>query len=93
MFGVTPVLIGCPQGGKMGICHSLEIGTKNEKFLENLKSGDSLASGCFRRFSEKKRLNARGFAREYLRSYMLYRPGKSLKRRGKSSNLHSKKKF
>jgi len=24
---------------------------------------------------------------------MLYRPGKSLKRRGKSSSLHSKKKF
>jgi len=26
---------------------------------------------------EKKRLNARGFAREFLRSGMLYRPGKS----------------
>jgi len=53
---------------------------------------DTLASGCFRGFSEKK-LNARGFAREFLRSGVLYRPGKSLKRRGKSSGLHSKKNF
>ena len=42
---------------------------------------------------EKKRLNARGFAREFLQSSMLYRPGESLKRRGKSYSLHSKKKF
>jgi len=42
---------------------------------------------------QKKRLNARGFAREFLRSGMLYRPGKSLKRHGKSSSLHSKKIF
>jgi len=53
----------------------------------------SLASARIRGFSEKKRLNARGFAREFLRSGMLYRPGKSLKRRGKSSSLHSKKIF
>jgi len=52
-----------------------------------------LASGWFRGFSEKKRLNPRGFAREFLRSRMLYRPGKSLKRRVKSSSLHSKKYF
>jgi len=54
---------------------------------------NSLASGCFQGFSEKKRLNARGFAREFLWSGMLYRPGKSLKRRGKSSSLHSKRNF
>jgi len=54
---------------------------------------NTLASSCFRGFSEKKRLNARGFAREFLWSGMLYRPGKSLKRRGKSSRLHSKKIF
>ena len=54
---------------------------------------NSLASGCFRRFSEKKRLNTRGFAQEFLWSSMLYRPGKSLKRCGKSSRLHSKKYF
>jgi len=54
---------------------------------------NSLASGCFRGFSEKKRLNARGFAWEFLRSAMLYRPSKSLKRRGKSSSLHLKKIF
>ena len=41
----------------------------------------------------KKYLNARGFAWEFLWSGMLYRPGKSLKRRGKSSSLHSKKIF
>jgi len=48
---------------------------------------NSLASGRFRGFSEKKRLNAHSFAREFLW------PGKSLKRRGKSSSLHSKKIF
>jgi len=25
-------------GGKMGICHPLEIGSKKKKFLENVKS-------------------------------------------------------
>ena len=44
-------------------------------------------------FRKKKRLNARGFAQKFLRSGMLYRPSKSLKRRGKSSSLHSKKIF
>ena len=44
-------------------------------------------------FRKKKRLNSRGFARDFLRSGVLYRPGKSLKRRGKSSSLHSKKNF
>jgi len=51
---------------------------------------NSLASSRFRGFSEKKCLNARGFAWEFLRSGMLYKPGKSLKRRSKSSSLHSK---
>jgi len=46
----------------------------------------------FRDF-QKKRLKARGFAWEFLRSGMLYRPGKSLKRCGKSSSLHLKKIF
>ena len=54
---------------------------------------NSLASGCFRGFQKKKRLHARGSAWEFLRFGMLYRPGKSLKRRGKSSSLHSKKNF
>jgi len=52
-----------------------------------------MASSRFRGFSEKKRQNARGFAREFLRSGVLYRRGKSLKRRCKSSRLHSKKNF
>ena len=54
---------------------------------------NSLAYAWFRGFLEKKRLNTRGFAQEFLWSGMLYRPGKSLKRRGKSSSLHSKKIF
>jgi len=41
----------------------------------------------------KKHLNAHGFAQEFIRSGMLYRPGKSLKRHGKSSRLHLKKNF
>jgi len=53
----------------------------------------SLASDRFRGFSKKKTLNARGFAREFLRSGILYRPGKSLKRRGKSFSLHWSKNF
>jgi len=34
-----------------------------------------------------------GFAREFFRSCMLYRPGKSIKKRGQSSRLDSKKFF
>jgi len=51
---------------------------------------NTLASSCFRRFSEKKRLHARGFAREYFRSCTGYEPGWSVKRRGKTA---LKKKF
>ena len=40
-----------------------------------------------------KCLNACGFAQEFLRYGMLNRPGKSIKRRSKSSSLHSKKIF
>ena len=47
--------------------------------------------GGFGDFQKKQRLNACGFAREYLRSCMGYGPGQSVKRRGKSSSLHSKK--
>jgi len=54
---------------------------------------NSLASAWFQGFLEKKCLNARGFAWEFLRSGMFCRPGKSLKRRDKSSSLHSKKIF
>jgi len=46
----------------------------------------------FRDFRKKHR-NACGFAREFLRSVKCYRPGWSVKRRGKSSSLHSKKFF
>jgi len=54
---------------------------------------NTLVSARIRGFSKKKRLNARGFAWDFLRSGMLYRPGKSLKRCGKSFSLHSKKIF
>ena len=50
-------------------------------------------SAAFGDFRKKNRLNARGFAREFLLSGMLYRPSKSLKKSGKSSSLHSKKIF
>jgi len=40
---------------------------------------NSLASARIRGFLEKKRLNTPGFAWEFLRSGMLYRPGKSWK--------------
>jgi len=68
-------------------------GTKNANRLTHHVQVNTLASSCFRRFSEKKRLNARGFAQEYLRSCLGYGPGWSVKRRGKSSSLHSKKHF
>ena len=54
---------------------------------------NSLASAWIQGFLEKKRLIERGFARDFLQSGTLYRPGESLKRRGKSSSLHSKKMF
>ena len=54
---------------------------------------NTLRIARFRGFSAKKHLNARGFAREFLRSCMLYRPGKSIKKRGQSSRLDSKKNF
>jgi len=44
-------------------------------------------------FRKKKRLNAREFAREYLHSCTGYGPSQSVKRHGKSSNLHSKNFF
>ena len=44
-------------------------------------------------FQEKIRLNARGFAWEFLWSGILYKPGKSHKRCSKSSSVHSKKFF
>jgi len=67
--------------------HSKSIRAEHKFFI------NSLASGCFRVFLEKKRLNARGFALEYLRSCSGYGPGQSVKRRGKSSSQHSKKIF
>jgi len=47
------------------------------------------AFGDFR----KKRLNACGFARQYLRSCTGYGPGRSVRRHGMSSSLHLKKIF
>jgi len=42
---------------------------------------------------DKKHRNARGFAQEFLLIGKCYGPGQSVKRRGKSSHLHSKKKI
>jgi len=33
-----PVFMGVRRGDKLGNCHNPQIGTKNQKFLENLKS-------------------------------------------------------
>ena len=53
---------------------------------------NTLASGRKRGFSKKHR-NACGFAWELLRSCSGYGPGRRVKRRSKSSSLHSKKNF
>jgi len=63
------------------------------RFGSNGCALNSLASGCFWGFSKKKHINARGFVWEYLHSCTGYRPGRSVKRHGKSSSLHSKKIF
>jgi len=48
---------------------------------------------AFGDFGKKKHWSARGFVREFLRSCKCYRPGRSVKRRGKSFSLHLKKIF
>jgi len=49
---------------------------------------------AFRDFQEKNtETHTHVFAWEFLRSSQRYKPGKKLKRRGKSSSLNSKKKF
>ena len=67
-----------------------ETEQENNKYCSFL---NTLASARIQGFSEKKHLNACGFAQQFLQSGMLYRPGKSLKRQGKSSSLHSKENF
>jgi len=62
---------------------------KNFTFLNTLAP----AWHGFGDFRKKKLLNTHGFAREFIWSDMLYTPGKSLKKRSKSSSLHSKKIF
>jgi len=51
---------------------------------------NTFTSGRNREFSHQNNRIARGFAREFLRSRQRFRPSKRLKRRGKSSSLHSK---
>ena len=48
------------------------------------------ASGRNQEFSRQNNRIARGFAQKFLWSGKRYRPGQSLKRHGKCSNLHSK---
>jgi len=71
----------------------LKVVLRHILLLVQISGSYTFAPGWFRQFSQKKRLNACGFAREFLQSGMLYRPSNSLKRRGKSSSLHSKKNF
>jgi len=54
---------------------------------------NTLASGQKSKFLKKKHRNARGFAWEFLWSNKCYGAGRSVKRRCKSSSLHSKKVF
>jgi len=77
------------------VCKYVDLCTVSMKLLERAKKSveidtavNSLASGWFRGFPEKKNLNALDFAWEFLWSGMLYRPGKNLKRRIKSFILH-----
>jgi len=44
-------------------------------------------------FPKKQHWNAHGFMQEFLQSCKCYGPGRSVKRRGKSSSLHSKNFF
>ena len=41
-FPMSGPCMGVRRGDKMGICHHLEIETKNQKFLENLTSAPQL---------------------------------------------------
>jgi len=79
-------------------CHSVKFCAHAAQAirLQKMKHFDAVTLWRPRGFGDfwkKKRPNARGFAREFFRSGMLYRPSKSLKRHGKSSSLHLKKIF
>ena len=64
---------------------------KNPKILAS--GFNTLASSRKRGLKKQQHQNARGFAWELLCSCMGYKPGWSVKRRGKSSRVHSKKNF
>jgi len=90
-FGISKIV-----GWKKTVCKSREEKLEKHKLQKCLVLWDSLTLWCpaaFGDFQKKKRLNARGFARKYLRSCSGYGPGRNVKRRGKSSCLHSKKNF
>jgi len=59
---------------------------------QDIKAINTWRPAAFGDFQKKHR-NACGFAWEFLRSCKYYRPGQSVKRRGKSSSLHLKKCF
>jgi len=65
---------------------------QNESYQSESRTLTLWQLGGFGDF-RKKRLNACGFVLEYLRCYTGYGPGRSVKRRGKFSSLHSKKFF
>ena len=70
--------VGCCKPKKVGK-HWIKAQATVTTMEDQLFHVNTLASVRIRGFSKKKRLNVRGFAREFLRSGMLYRPGKSLK--------------
>jgi len=76
----------CSVQDSYGVGKSMEKSLGHSPAWKNFLGhfGTRVDSGIF----GKKRLNARGFSREYLRSCTGYGPGRSVKRRGKSSCLH-----
>jgi len=74
---------------RTSLLHWVLIGHSADSWL----SGSHFESRVNSSSSQKNSRFERGFAREFLRSCMLYRPGKSIEKRGQTSTLDSKKNF
>ena len=74
---------------KVCVCAMDFMSASKNTFLLLNTDGIQLLLGI----SKKNHQNARGFAQEFLQSGKCYRPGRSVKWRGKSSSLHSKRNF
>jgi len=65
----------------------------SQKHISRTNTFNTFAALWFLGISEKKHIKSLVFTQEYLRSCWAYGPGRSVNKRSKSSNLHSKKKF